>query len=68
MDGLTMYQTIIFDSFRAEEDLDTYLNTDRIKKENIVSISLAADANASERLVTRGVNRILLTYVMEDKK
>ena len=63
-----MYQTIIFDGFRAEEGLDTYLNTNRIKKENIVSISLAADANALERLVTKDVNRILLTYVMEDKK
>ena len=63
-----MYQTIIFDGFRAEEDLNTYLNTNRIKKENIVSISLAADANVSERLVMKGVNRILLTYVMEDKK
>jgi hypothetical protein len=63
-----MYQTIIFDGFYAEEDLDSYLNTNRIKRENIVSISLAADANASERLVKKGVNRILLTYVMEDKK
>lgn len=62
MDGM-MYQSVIFDGFYCERDLDVFLNTNKIKPEDIITISLSCDANASQRLVSKSVNRILLTYI-----
>lgn len=57
-----MYHVKIFDK-DPELELERFLNNHHIPSENIISISMSSDSDATERFSEQSVNRILLVYV-----
>lgn len=57
-----MYKTRIFYDGAVAEELQRFLNSRNIAPEDIVSISLASDANAYKRITCTSIDRILLVY------
>lgn len=57
-----MYHTALFAHIGAARELEDFLNSNGIKKEQIVSISMAISDDAIERAYGMGKERILLVY------
>ena len=61
-----MIKVKIFDDYCAEQQVEEFIFKHRITREQIISISFAVDANASQRVLKRDTQQIMLVW--EDSK
>lgn len=57
-----MYKSKIFNEYPVESKLVEFLNENKIQREQIVSISMSSDSDATDRLCEYSVDRILLVW------
>lgn len=61
-----MIRVKIFDEFGVESEVQNFIQENNIAREQIISINLAIDSEASRRLRSRNTKQILLVW--EDNK
>lgn len=61
-----MIRVKIFDEFGVESEVQNFIQENNITREQIISINLAIDSEASRRLRSRNTKQILLVW--EDNK
>ena len=61
-----MIRVKIFDEFGIEDEVQNFIQENNIMREQIISINLAIDSEASRRIRSRNTKQILLVW--EDNK
>lgn len=61
-----MIRAKIFDQYCVDNKLTDFISSNKITRDQIISISFAADSDASERWIRSSVQQILLVW--EDEK
>ena len=61
-----MIRVRIFDEFGVENEIQNFIQENNITREQIISINLAIDSEASRRIRSRNTKQILLAW--EDNK
>lgn len=57
-----MIKVKVFDDYGVETDVERFINEHGITRQQIISISLAIDSDASRRLQSRNTKQIMLVW------
>lgn len=57
-----MIKVKVFDDYGVETDVERFINEHGITRQQIISISLAIDSEASRRLRSRNTKQIMLVW------
>lgn len=57
-----MIKIKVFDDYGVEADVERFINEHGITRQQIISISLAIDSEASRRLRSRNTKQIMLVW------